>query len=77
MVGTTGFEPATSSPPAKRATKLRQVPDTKENISSNWGLASQKFAAFSEHAKDQDGSGRRKWLHGHGVITALVDASEC
>ena len=26
MVGTTGFEPATSSPPAKRATKLRQVP---------------------------------------------------
>ncbi len=26
MVGATGFEPATSSPPAKRATKLRQAP---------------------------------------------------
>jgi hypothetical protein len=26
MVGTTGFEPATSAPPVQRATKLRQVP---------------------------------------------------
>ncbi len=52
MVGTTGFEPATSSPPAKRATKLRQVPDTDVKISNNWGLASQKFTAFSVHADD-------------------------
>ena len=26
MVGATGFEPATSSPPVKRATKLRYAP---------------------------------------------------
>ena len=26
LVGATGFEPATSSPPAKRATKLRHAP---------------------------------------------------
>lgn len=26
MVGMTGFEPAASSPPAKRATKLRHIP---------------------------------------------------
>lgn len=26
MVGTTGFEPATSSPPVRRATMLRYVP---------------------------------------------------
>ncbi len=26
MVGATGFEPATSSPPEKRATKLRYAP---------------------------------------------------
>ena len=33
MVGTTGFEPTTSSTPRKRATKLRYVPTTKHIIS--------------------------------------------
>lgn len=32
MVGTTGFEPTTSSTPRKRATKLRYVPITTTNI---------------------------------------------
>ena len=32
MVGTTGFEPTTSSTPRKRATKLRYVPATYDII---------------------------------------------
>jgi hypothetical protein len=30
LIGTTGFEPATSSTPRKRATRLRHVPSTLE-----------------------------------------------
>ena len=38
MVGMTGFEPATSSPPAKRATKLRHIPTCEGGVNLSKGL---------------------------------------
>lgn len=49
MVGTTGFEPATSSPPAKRATKLRQVPINVEDDTNNFPIGKHEISCFSHH----------------------------
>ncbi len=48
MVGMTGFEPATSSPPAKRATKLRHIPTFEGGLNLSGGLlASDVFNCFA------------------------------
>ena len=53
MVGTTGFEPATSRTPSVRATRLRHVPTASENSVSpafKEGQGGQKLFAKIEQA---------------------------
>jgi hypothetical protein len=54
MVGTTGFEPATSRTPSVRATRLRHVPTASAAISRKW-LLGPSISLSLAFEKGQDG----------------------
>ena len=54
VVGATGFEPATSSPPVKRATKLRYAPTSSFQPArfARDGVFGKKFSSFLWNSRE-------------------------
>ena len=55
VVGATGFEPATSSPPVKRATKLRYAPTSSFQTArfARDGVFGKKFSSFLWNSRER------------------------